>query len=260
MRPLLLVVLLLASALPSATQDTAAVRFGAADIGHGIVLHYAEGGSGTPVVFVHGSLSDMTYWKDQLNTFARHYRSLAYSRRYNVPNHNTARAGYSAITDAEDLAAFIRTLHLGRVYLVGHSYGALTAPYLATRQLIRAMVLAEPPAIPLLEDVSGPDRAQALRLYADIQRRMVAPMRRDFRAGRREVGVADFVDYVFADPDAWTKKFSAEARAETMRDADEWEVMMTTGTLFPSISARDVARIQVPTLLMTAPSRIDSWR
>jgi pimeloyl-ACP methyl ester carboxylesterase len=113
------------------------------------------------------------------------------------------------------------------------------------------MVLAEPPAIPLLKDVSGPDRAEALRLYADIQQRMVAPMRRDFRAGRKEAGVADFINYVFADPDAWTKKFSAAARAETMRDAEEWDVMMTTGTLFPPIAAGDVANIQVPTLVMS---------
>jgi pimeloyl-ACP methyl ester carboxylesterase len=184
MHPRRLLLVLLAFALPSATQDT--VRFASADIGDGIVLHYAEKGSGTPVVFGHGSLSEMTYWNDQVNAFASDYRSLAYSRRYDFPNHNPARPNYSAVTDAEDLAAFIRTLHLGRVYLVGHSYGALTALYLAVRhpELIRAMVLAEPPAIPLLEDVSGPDRAQALRLYDDIQRRMVTPMRRDFRAGR----------------------------------------------------------------------------
>ena len=78
MRPRLLVLLLLAFALPSATQGTAAVRFAAADIGDGIVLHYAEEGSGAPVVFVHGSLSGMTYWKDQVNAFAIHYRPLAY--------------------------------------------------------------------------------------------------------------------------------------------------------------------------------------
>ncbi len=32
-----------------------------ADIGHGIKLHYVEQGSGTLIVFVHGSLSDGGY-------------------------------------------------------------------------------------------------------------------------------------------------------------------------------------------------------
>jgi pimeloyl-ACP methyl ester carboxylesterase len=237
----------------AAAQGNATLEFGAADIGHGIVLHYAEQGGGVPVVFVHGSLSEMTYWQEEVAAFAKQYRAITYSRRYNVPNHNPARPGYSAVTDAEDLAGFIRTLHLDRVYVIGHSYGALTALYLAREhpELIRAMVLAEPPAIPLLEDISGPDRARALELYADIQRRMVAPMRRDFRAGRREAGVADFIDYVFADPDAWTRKFSAEDRAETMRNAHEWDVMMTSGTLFPPLPAGFVASIHVPTLIMS---------
>jgi pimeloyl-ACP methyl ester carboxylesterase len=36
-----------------------------------------------------------------------------------------------------------------------------------------------------------------------------------------------------------------------MRDAHEWDVMMTTGTLFPAISEAKVRSIRVPTLLLT---------
>lgn len=50
-----------------------------ANIGHGIVLHYVDQGAGTPVVFVHGSLSDGGYWADQIGPFAEHYRAIAYS-------------------------------------------------------------------------------------------------------------------------------------------------------------------------------------
>ncbi|MDE2465262.1 MAG: alpha/beta hydrolase [Alphaproteobacteria bacterium] len=230
------------------------LRFGVAAIGHGLVLHYAEEGAGPLVIFVHGSLSQMNYWQEQVPAFAaRHYRAIAYSRRYNPPNHNPARAGYSAIADAQDLAAFIHTLHLGRVYVVGHSYGALTALYLAIRhpELLRAVVLAEPPAIPLLEDVTGPGRARARALYTDIQARMVEPMQKDFRAHHDAAGVAAFIDYVFADPTAWTHRFSAADRAEMLGNAHEWDVMMTDGTLFPPLSARDVAQIRVPVLVMS---------
>jgi pimeloyl-ACP methyl ester carboxylesterase len=46
--------------------------------------HYVERGTGVPVVFVHGSLSDGGYWNDQLGPFAASgCRAIACSRRYN---------------------------------------------------------------------------------------------------------------------------------------------------------------------------------
>jgi len=132
-------------------------------IGHGIRLHYVEQGRGPPLIFIHGSLSDYTYWDDQVTAFATAYHVIAYSRRYNFPNRNPPRPGYSAVTDAEDLAAFIEKRHLGKVFLVGHSYGALTALFLSARhpQRVRAAVLAEPPAVSLLRDLP-PDQAVLL--------------------------------------------------------------------------------------------------
>lgn len=224
----------------------------AANIGHGIVLHYVDQGAGTPVVFVHGSLSDGGYWADQIGPFAEHYRAVAYSRRYNYPNANPDRVGYSAVVDAEDLAAFIRVLHLGKVVVVGHSYGALTALFLAAqhREMVRALVLAEPPAVSLLRHLPG-DRAQAGKdAFDDIQRRMVEPMQEAFRRGDRDSGIAVFIDYVFNDPHAWDK-MAASSRQETLRDAHEWDVMMTKGTLFPDIQPSTIRQITVPTLVLS---------
>src|ERR1700693_5347381 len=73
------------------------------DIGNGITLHYLDEGKGTPVIFVHGWISDADYWAAEIQPFARHYRAIAYSRRYNYPNVNRARRGYSAVVAAEDL-------------------------------------------------------------------------------------------------------------------------------------------------------------
>lgn len=223
-----------------------------ADIGGGISLHYVEKGSGTPLIFVHGSLSDGGYWADQIDPFSAHYHVVAYSRRYNYPNNNPPRPGYSAVTDADDLAGLIRVLHLGKVVVVGHSYGALTALFLAVRHpdLLRAMVLAEPPAVSLLTHLNGPQAKARKNFYDDIQRRMVRPMQQAFRHGNRESGVAIFIDYVFNDPDAW-EKMGESARKETMKDADEWDVMMTTGTLFPEIDPGRIEKINVPTLLLS---------
>jgi len=224
----------------------------AAEIGHGIVLHYVEEGSGTPVIFVHGSLSDGGYWADQIGPFAKHYRAIAYSRRYNYPNDNPARPGYSAIVDAEDLGAFIRTLHLGKVVVVGHSYGALTALFLAARhpELVRALVLAEPPAVSLLAHLPGDEAKTGRATLEDIQQRMVTPMQQAFRRGDRDAGVAAFINYVFNDAHGWDKMPKA-AREETLRDAHEWDVMMTNGTLFPNLEPSSIRKIKAPTLLLS---------
>src|SRR5580692_12513552 len=127
------IVLALLSAHGGAVPNADPPILQTANIGHGLALHYVEQGTGTPLIFVHGSLSDGGYWADQIGPFAKHYRAIAYSRRYNYPNVNPVRRGYSAVVDAEDLAAFIHTLHLGKVVVIGHSYGALTGLFLAAR-------------------------------------------------------------------------------------------------------------------------------
>ena len=236
----------------SASSFAHAPAFKTVAIGNGVTLHYAEQGTGVPVIFVHGSLSDYGYWKPQVAPFAERYRVIAYSRRYNRPNENAPVAGYSAITDSDDLAALIRTLHLGRVYVVGHSYGALTALFLEIRhpELLRAVVLAEPPAVPMLQHLSPPNTAKGQAMYADIQKKMVEPMRRAFAAGRTDEGVGVFIDYVLANPEAW-QKMPPMDREDALRDAQEWNVMLPRGTLFPEISQAQVRAIRVPTLIMS---------
>ena len=221
-------------------------------IGNGINLHYLDLGKGVPVIFVHGSLSDAGYWAGQLGEFAKHDRAIAYSRRYNYPNSNPDRSGYSAVVDAEDLAAFIGVLHLSKVVVIGHSYGALTALFLAAEhpELVRALVLAEPPAVSLLADLPGDEAKSGKAMFDDIQRRMVLPMQQAFGRGDRDAGIGIFIDYVFNDPHAWAQ-MRQSARDETLRDAHEWDVMMTTGTLFPEIAPCTIRKITTPSLLLS---------
>ena len=181
--------LLFLCVLGNAQSAAPAAPLKAADIGDGIRLHYMEQGSGTPVVFVHGSLSDGGYWAEQMGPFAEHYHVIAYSRRYNYPNENPSRPGYS-------------------------------------------------------------EAKVGKQAYDDIQRRMVEPMQYAFRHGNRESGIAAFIDYVFNDPSGWTK-MPESARKDTLKDAHEWDVMMTTGTLFPEIDPEQITKITVPTLLLS---------
>jgi pimeloyl-ACP methyl ester carboxylesterase len=222
-------------------------------VGDGITLHYQEQGQGSPVVFVHGSLSDLSYWDNQLPLFAQaHFHVISYSRRYNPPNVNPTQPGYSAIVDADDLAALITKLKLGRVDIVGHSYGALTALFLAVRhpELVHSMVLCEAPAVSLLGHLPDSQSASGKATLADIERRMVSPMQEDFRKGDREAGVRTFLDYVLNDPQAWDK-LPKDAQQETLKNAHEWDVMLTTGELFPELDPRAVQKIHIPVLLLS---------
>jgi pimeloyl-ACP methyl ester carboxylesterase len=221
-------------------------------VGNGIRLHYVERGHGEPVIFVHGSLGDGSYWNNELEFFGRQFHALAYSRRHNMPNDNPNRPGYSAIADAGDLAALIRALRLGPVHVVGHSYGALTALFLGVShpELVRTLVLAEAPAMSLLDHAEGPNAARARSTFEDIQRRMVEPMKAAFARGDREAGMAVFINYVFDNPDAWNK-MPATARADTLRNAHEWDLMLTTGRLFPELPPDAVRRITAPALLLS---------
>ena len=243
---------LAAPGLGFAASARAAPALKVVDIGDGLALHYVEAGSGSPVIFVHGSISDYTYWQDQLAPFARTHRAIAYSRRYNYPNANPPRPGYSAYGDAADLAALIERLEIGPAHIVGHSYGAFTALVLATQrpELVRTLVLAEAPAVSLLGHLEGERRAEGRAMLADIQARLVAPMAAAFRKGEREHGVEIFVNYVYQDPHKW-EGFSAASKAETMRDVGEWDVMMTSGELFPEIAPAAVRGVAAPPLLLS---------
>jgi non-heme chloroperoxidase len=244
-------------AVASANGALEPVKSGAVNIGNDITLNYIERGSGVPVIFVHGSLSDLSYWQDQVVAFSKTYRAIAYSRRYNFPNQNPELPGYSALADADDLAAFIDAMHLGKVYVVGHSYGALTALFLATRhpELIRALAIAEPPAVSLLQHLPRRKSKQGEAMYDDIYRRMVVPMQADFSRRDADAGVGVFMDYVLNDPHAWTNMPPSD-RAETMKNAHEWDVMMTQGTLFPELAPQTIHNIELPVLIISGGKTI----
>jgi len=238
---------------PAPAAKPPALEVKSAELGPRLKLAYVELGLGAPVIFVHGSLSDYSYWSDQLPAFAETARAIAYSRRYNWPNDNPAVRGYSAVTDAQDLAALIELLCGGRpTHIVGHSYGALTGLILAIRrpELVRTLTLAEAPAMSLLAHAPGQLAPTGKAMLADVRAHMVAPMRAAFRHGDRETGVATFINYCFGDPQAWAK-MPAAAHEDTLKDAHEWDVMMTSGELFPEVSPDAVRAIRMPTLLLS---------
>jgi non-heme chloroperoxidase len=92
--------------------------------------------------------------------------------------------------NATDLAELIiKRLDLGPAHLIGHSYGALVALYMASQhtELVRTLVLSEPPVMSLLED----NREYSKDLYA-IRENVQDAIRR----GNMEGAVRIFLDGV----------------------------------------------------------------
>ena len=244
-----------------AQAPAAAPEIKAVTVSEGVELHYVEMGKGEPIVFVHGSLCDGSFWNPQLAPFAEKFHVIAYSRRYNQPNTNKPKAGYSAVGDADDLAGLIEKLHLGKANVIGHSYGAYTALFLAVRhpELVRSLVIAEAPAMPLLAYLHGDEAELGKKTLADIRAHMEEPMKASFRKGDQNAGVGAFINYLSGDPGAWSK-WPEEARQGTLANAHEWDVMLTEGELFPDLKPEAVQKIKAPTLLLSGSKTFEFLR
>jgi pimeloyl-ACP methyl ester carboxylesterase len=207
-------------------------------VGDGVELHYVERGKGVAVLFVHGTLGDYSIWDGQLGPFADTYRVIAYSRRYNFPNTNKLRPKHSAVVEAEDLAAFIKKLDLGKVHVVGHSYGAYAALFLAVKhpELVRTLTLAEPPVVFVGERV---DEAKV---------RLVKRARAAFEKGESEDAIRTIVN---SSREGTYDKIPEPFRKRLQRNAQELEALVTSDTMYPGLDRDAVRKIAVPTLLLS---------
>jgi len=221
---------------------------------NGTELHYLDRGKGVAVIFVHGGLDDYRVWQPQMAEFSQHYRTVAYSRRYNYPNVKvTARSDYSAIVDADDLAALIRKLKLGPAHIVGVSYGAYVALLLATRhsELVRSLVLSEAPLLRWL-----PELAEGAPLFTEFMTKVWEPATRGFREGD-DAGVKAAVDgfgelgYSGTNERMTFATLPPEVRSALLENAPEWRALTNSKNAFPDLPSSVVRRIEVPTLLLS---------
>jgi non-heme chloroperoxidase len=236
-----LALLLLSSALAPAQDVLTPIRV------NGVELHYLERGRGVPVVFVHGGLTDYREWGAQVEPFSQYYRVISYSRRYNYPNSNPEiRPDHSAIIEAEDLAALIMELKLGPVHVVGASYGAYTALFLAARhpEMVRSLVLAEPPVHRWVKDVPGGDA-----VFAEFMTNCWEAAAQAFRQGNEEQALRVSVDYFIGK--GTFDQLPQEVLAMLEQNVREWKALTTSQDAFPLLQREDAAGIKAPTLMLT---------
>jgi pimeloyl-ACP methyl ester carboxylesterase len=218
----------------------------------GLELHYTEQGQGEPLILLHGGQGDYLSWGPQMAAFSQHYRVIAYSRRYHYPNNNPLAANYhSAYTEADDLAAFIGRLRLGRVHLVGTSIGAFTALVLAVKhpQMVRSLVLAEPPVHRWAKDDPN-----GRSLYLEFMTTIWEPAAAAFKAGDDQQAMRILVDGF-----AGAGRFDGlppEGRAIAMRNSRFFRAATLSSDPFPSLSKNKVRALRMPILIVSGENTI----
>jgi pimeloyl-ACP methyl ester carboxylesterase len=157
------------------------------------------GGSGKPVVLVHGLAGSAANWVELLPELAERYRVLA----VDLPGHGGSAPPPAAasVTDfAEAVAAEMEREQVSPALLVGHSFGGLVALRLAQLrpELVRGLLLVAPAGIG-----SGTRTARRLVSLAGALRpgRWVAPFRHRY-AERLWYRRALFRPWFVSDPHA----------------------------------------------------------
>jgi pimeloyl-ACP methyl ester carboxylesterase len=107
-----------------------------------IEVGYDDGGTGVPVLFVHGFPHDRTLWTPQLQGLTAQARCLAVDLR--GFGETTAAPPYSMDQYADDLIGFLNVLHVDRAVIAGLSMGGYVAFALWRRypSRVRGLVLA----------------------------------------------------------------------------------------------------------------------
>jgi non-heme chloroperoxidase len=215
-------------------------------------LHYFECGEGEPLVFVHGALGDLHTFQPQVQTFATSFRIIADSRRFSPPNAPPRETDVNPLSShVADLRALIQQLKATPAHVVGNSYGAYIALALALDhpELVRSLVLGEPPIVQLLSRTSvGEDMQQSWI------RRVSEPSRKAFERGDLEDGLRKFMDAICGPgcldnlPQFFPmKRVLVDKQAPELRS----QFMTEPSAILPPLDCGNLGKLKRPTLLVT---------
>lgn len=238
-------VTLFACALFAATPAVAADA-GTVSV-NGVTLNYVEQGSGTPVVFVHGSISDLRVFDGLHDVIAADFQFVAYTRRYFgtapwIDNGET----FSDATHAADLIAFVEALDRGPVHLVAHSGGGAIAMFAAMDRpdLFLSMVQLEPGGA-MRQLLTTPEEMAAYELLRDAQ----TPANEASSAGDLARATELFLDSTNNRPGAFAG-YSPELRQVHMDNARTL-TLRATGTARP-LDCDLLNAVSVPTAVVVS--------
>lgn len=217
---------------------------------NGTTLHYKEKGKGETLIMVHGSLGSLHDPNAQFDEFSKKYRVISYSRRYHPPNRAPIAGDiYSLELHTADLAALIDALDVGPVHLVGHSYGAyiLLSLVIERPELVNRLVLAEPPAFPLVS------RSLVGRAVEDSwKKNTFYPTIRAFENNSPSDAIKTFLYWV-SGSSGWFEKIPEADREYMLSKKFEFrlEVMTDYSIWMPDLDWGSLSSINRPVLLLS---------
>ena len=119
---------------------------------NGVTLHFSKTGSGQPLLFIPGSVSDYRTWTNIQLHFADKYECYIISRRFQFPDKYPTDGDSSVAVNTTDIATFIKEKNLSPAVLVGHSFGGYVALNVAIQfpEIVKCIVAEEPFFTPAL--------------------------------------------------------------------------------------------------------------
>jgi esterase len=159
---------------------------------NGYDMAYQETGSGTPLVLVHGALTDYRYWYLLVPEFAKNSRVIAVGLRHYYPEKWDGNGDdFSYQQHAADVAAFIKKLNLGKVHLLGHSRGGGVVVNVAKThpEVIKTLILADASGFESMLPNTPEDQKLA---NASLDR--ITTLQKNLASGNVDLGAQMFVD------------------------------------------------------------------
>lgn len=211
----------------------------------GLRLHYAEMGSGPPLLLVHGLAVSHEEWLPTLPLLARHFRCIA----PDLPGHgksekrSPADYAYTREAFADTVADLLSALGIARAHVCGHSMGGGIALVLAAdrSEMVDRLVVIDPLSLPSPLPIKG--RIPLLPIFGPVFWRQLYKRRLfhdyfkdDVWSGHAGVDMAQVDRYyeTFDTPDA------REATYAALRST-----VVDVSSLGPKI-----ARVRAPTLIV----------
>jgi len=126
--PILPILLLPFTAAHTQTSSAYQLQDGFVDA-HGVLIYYQTVGQGTPLLIVHGGPgASHDYFLPYLLPLARHHKLIFIDERGSGKSEKLDDpSGYTVESMVEDTEAVRQGLKLGRISLLGHSYGGVLA-------------------------------------------------------------------------------------------------------------------------------------
>ena len=114
--------------------------------GNGMNLYTYTAGAGTPLLMIHGIISDGSFFDEAASFLSDEYQVISYDRRGYGRSTLETYTDFSVGAQAEDAADVLRACTDQKALLFGNSAGSLIALELAFRhpEMVRGMVLLEP--------------------------------------------------------------------------------------------------------------------